>query len=100
MADHTPGPWFITIDPENDRPLDIVTNDPDHRIAFLTFDGNPADAHLIANAPDLLSGCRMALVSLRERRSFVDMPERPGDIERVREFLRAAIRRAEGNADG
>lgn len=32
----------------------------------------------------------------RERKWFVDMPDRPGDVEFVREKLRAAITRAEG----
>jgi hypothetical protein len=54
-----------------------------------------AQARLVAAAPDLLSACRMALVQLRERQSFVDMPDRPGDVEFVRERLRAAIDRAE-----
>lgn len=98
MTTHTftPGPWLINFDPEDDRrPLEIVTSDRDHRIAFLASDGNPDDARLIAAAPDLLSACHMALVALRERLSFVDMPERPGDVERVRGHLRAAIKRAE-----
>lgn len=49
-----------------------------------------------AAAPDLLQACRIALVQLRERKSFVDMPDRPGDVEDVRGYLRAAIAKAEG----
>jgi hypothetical protein len=52
---------------------------------------------LLAAGPDLLQACRIALVQLRERKSFVDMPDRPGDVEDVRGYLRAAIARAEGD---
>ena len=53
---HTPGPWLINFDPEDDeRPLEIVTSDRDHRIAFLASDGNPDDARLISAASDLLA---------------------------------------------
>lgn len=53
---HTPGPWLINFDPEDDeRPLEIVTRDRDHRIAFLASDGNPDDARLVAAAPTLLA---------------------------------------------
>jgi hypothetical protein len=53
-----------------------------------------ASATICAAAPDLLTACQIALVHLRERGSFVDMPDRPGDVEYVRTQLRAAIAKA------
>ena len=59
---HTPGPWLINFDPEDDeRPLEIVTSDRDHRIAFLASDGKPDDARLIAAAADLLAALKFIL---------------------------------------
>lgn len=58
---HTPGPWFANYDPDNLRPLEIVTRDADKRVAFLASDGNPADAMLMAAAPDLLAALEAAL---------------------------------------
>jgi hypothetical protein len=45
-----------------------VTADPDHRIAFPASDGRPADAHLIAAAPDLLAALE-AVVSVADRKT-------------------------------
>jgi hypothetical protein len=58
---HTPGPWTVTCDRDDDdeRPLEIVTSDDwNHRIAFPASNGNPDDARLIAAAPDLLAALK------------------------------------------
>ncbi len=56
MSNHTQGPWMINFDPDDDDwPLEIVTSDRDHRVAFPATNGNPADAYLIAAAPDMLA---------------------------------------------
>ena len=103
---HTPGPWKITDNrsmagsywieachPEG-FPVSIaeVRNGCEEAAELGTEEANAA---LIAAAPDLLSACKTALVQLRERKSFVDMPDRPGDVEYVRVRLRAAIAKAE-----
>jgi len=63
-ARHTPGPWQINFDPEDDLwPLEIVTEDRDHRIAFPASNGNPADAFLIAAAPDFAAGVAQMLAN-------------------------------------
>ena len=88
---HTPGPWLINFDPEDDeRPLEIVTSDRDHRIAFLASDGNPDDARLISAAPTLLA-------LLRETALYMGEPTRgtPARNELIR-TIRAAIAKAEG----
>lgn len=107
---HTPGPWVVNnFEPTTygadwvDGPDRRVIADCSHIVARgphgYSLDVDPdeiaANAHLIAAAPDLLSACKMALVSLRERKSFIDMPERRGDTEFVREQLRAAVAKAE-----
>lgn len=62
---HTPGNWSCqkseTSRPESVR-LDIVTDAGEYSPAFIAGDALPADAHLLASAPDLLS----ALIALEK----------------------------------
>jgi hypothetical protein len=94
----TPGPWLINFDPEDDRrPLEIVTSDRDHRIAFLASDGNPDDARLISAAPDLLAACKAARRTIVAAVTLgVDLPGfDPAEHTVVRQ-IDAAIAKAEG----
>ena len=59
-ATHTPGPWIVTPttgNPSNPDTLrmDVVTTSGEWNPAFVAGDILPADAHLIASAPDLLA---------------------------------------------
>lgn len=62
---------------------------------FDAFDDMVRD-ELILTMREMLSVLKMAQVELRPRRSFVDMPSRPGDVEDLRQNIDAAIARAEG----
>ena len=60
MKTHTPGPWIVT--PTTGNPskpytvrMDVVTTSGEWNPAFVAGDMLPADAHLIAAAPDLLA---------------------------------------------
>ena len=87
----TPRPWLINFDPEDDRrPLEIVTSDRDHRIAFLASDGNPDDARLMTAAPDLL-----AILKAAAEDDAVQWHDGP-----LLKAARAAIAKAEGREPG
>ena len=86
---HTPGPWLINFDPEDDeRPLEIVTSDRDHRIAFLASDGNPDDARLISAAPALYEALKALMPS--------DFDDHPQDFSEEWHAARAALALADG----
>lgn len=87
MTGSTPGPWWIGYDPDNGRPLEILAIDDDHRVAFMASNGNPADASLIAAAPDLLS-------ALRDIMAVADPDGEATDIWAV--TARAALAKATG----
>ena len=59
-SNFTPGPWIVT--PTTGNPskpytvrMDVVTTSGEWNPAFVAGDMLPADAHLIAAAPDLLA---------------------------------------------
>jgi hypothetical protein len=89
---HTPGPWLINFDQEDDeRPLEIVTSDRDHRIAFLASDGNPGDARLIAAAPDLLAAMKDALsLTGGWREAIVELEDFCSEPVRLKNMIAAA----------
>ena len=97
ITKHTPGPWSIENDngdsPEAMGPCLCVTTDTSH-IAFV-FDDAPANAHLIAAAPDLLEACEAVLLRLD-----LEAQEQGEDAvfpcAAMRADLRAAITRARG----
>jgi hypothetical protein len=65
---HTPGPWAIGYDPDDDeRPLEILAMNRDFRVAFPASDGNLADSFLIAAAPDLLDALKMLVETFEAR---------------------------------
>lgn len=57
MSAHTPAPWITIKQPNrpHSRRLDIVTTSGEFSPAFVAGDAAPADAALIASAPDLLA---------------------------------------------
>ena len=82
---HTPGPWKAVL------AFGYKVTGPDGRViaklptyAPLTWE-NPANAHLIASAPDLLAACQAALAALE------DQPNIPSETLAC---LRAAIAEA------
>jgi hypothetical protein len=106
VVSHTPGPWAadthdvgggsIQVYPEGHFLDPWIADVKCEHVGPKSRTEIEANACLIIAAPDLLAACRMALTQMRERRSFVDMPERPGDVEYVRSCLRDAIAKAEG----
>ena len=64
---HTPGPW-LTRKPESSRPesrrVDIVSTIGEFSPAFIAGDALPADAHLIAAAPELFDALNLLLDKL------------------------------------
>ena len=94
MKTHTPGPWIET--PTTGNPskpytvrMDVVTTSGEWNPAFVAGDILPADAHLIAAAPDLLA----ALKSLVD--DFERIIGRPIEAEHE---AKAAISKATGGA--
>ena len=99
MKTHTPGPWIET--PTTGNPskpytvrMDVVTTSGEWNPAFVAGDMLPADAHLIAAAPDLLA-------SLIELESMVaEMLPKHGPCgwgELALNQAREAIAKAKGN---
>lgn len=95
---HTPGPWTadITDNPADGSPAWGV-DAAEHSVCILDGpqDVNEPNARLIASAPDLLELCRAVLLRLdleaAERAAGAIFP-----CAAMREDLRAAIKRAEG----
>ena len=82
---HTPGPWRAVLAygykvkaPDGRVIASLPTHTP------LTWE-NPANAHLIASAPDLLVACQSALAVLQEH---PDIP--PETLTRLREAIAEA----------
>jgi len=87
---HTPGPWYAEADDENES--SFVWNRealPRKAVAHDIF--NPADACLIAAAPDLLAACELAVAEMTET-----WPD--GDWQSNFDTIRAAIAKAKGEA--
>lgn len=90
MNDHTPGPWEVGPMHNTVRPADIATrrDNPNNGCAICTLygdDDRPANARLIAAAPDLL----LALQLILEKPDYDLLPAERADGE-------AAIRKATG----
>jgi hypothetical protein len=58
---HTPAPWHIS--EARSTKVDLIDNAQNHAVGEIVWADvrNPADAKLIAAAPDLLEACREAL---------------------------------------
>lgn len=92
MSQHTPAPW--TIEPAQDRRVYLIN----HRRAAVgeivyTDTRNPADASLIAAAPDLLDALYVALPFVEDCEA--DPVYRAGAVAKALKQIRAAIDKAE-----
>jgi hypothetical protein len=87
---HTPGPWAIGIETDNDQ-AQIISADGWH-LASVALDPLPANARLIAAAPDLLE----ALEDVAEWLSTGKCDGVGFDEESVLDVIRAAIARSKG----
>ena len=96
MSKFTPGSWKVA----EDDPLKVVSTQPNGGIIaeascwwYDKLETAPANARLIAAAPELLEGAKMLDISLQweERRS--------GTTYNGMDTLRAAIAKAEGRDD-
>ena len=89
LTKHTPGPWII-----GKQDHDVITVDTANGTAicdvYVDSDDRPANANLIAAAPDLLA----ALVRLE--RMVSKMRQTLDDIDPALEPARAAIAKAKG----
>jgi hypothetical protein len=84
-TEHTAGPWTVS------KPSGNYIDTPASKgsIAALTFSATPADARLIAAAPDLLAALQEVLCDL-------DTLREPYRNEAICERVRAAIAKATG----
>jgi hypothetical protein len=93
-TNHTLGNWYCqkseTSRPESVR-LDIVTDAGEYSPAFVAGDALPADAHLIAAAPDLLSALRFLVADY----IAIEGEKLTGSSVPI-EMAQAAILKAEG----
>lgn len=96
MKKHTPGPWKVGIN-GNDS-LSIWTIAPSTNVVAVLHDvphenNTKANAHLIAAAPELLNACVAAFHYIfRDGKQVAD---NDWSKERVLEFIKAAIAKAE-----
>lgn len=87
MSKHTPGPWVLN-DARSTR-VDLIDTQRGHAVGEIVWVDvrNPADARLIAAAPDMLETLR----------AIVDMMKSPNDMTAdAWHIARAAIVRATG----
>lgn len=94
MSKHTPGPWYVGRKDENTGEIEV--NSDGRPYVCLVFPGaiddvTPANARLIAAAPDLLAELEM-LSNVVEGCGMAAMPE----VECRLVFARAAIAKATG----
>ena len=86
---HTPGPWII-------RDQDIIGHEMNGYIC--TWSGRPADAKLIAAAPDLLAACKAVDNDLwsyiRNYESSFPHGESVSRMYKAAKSLQAAIKKA------
>ena len=85
---HTPGPWFVSTEPDRDEDGSVGPNvyDCDGGV-FAVMEGEPetiaqpwreADAHLIAAAPDLLAALELFLRWWGESRDIYEAAVKAG----------------------
>ncbi len=89
MAEHTPGPWryIRTGDYWQITPTGIEGKD--------NMDGNEADYHLIAAAPELLAACEEAYRVLAIVQGMVIINRDPG-TQRCLDLLEEVMKKARG----
>lgn len=86
---HTPGPWVVKTDGGLDPEIWSTTANEWVTCKYHTL--NKPDARLIAAAPELLEGCKAALVA------FEDGTKSPRRIAANIEYLRDVIAKAEAD---
>jgi len=104
MSEHTPSPWRAMQRPHTKGPPSTAPEDA-HLDYFhiqageVGADGwemsgymRPADAHLIAAAPELLTAARFVLNYIKNEEGGLGLTLKSGDL------LRAAIAKAEGQS--
>lgn len=98
---HTPGPWkwdgnVCDYDPEQEAPWLVLDPDSSTTDPILRGEihcGNPANARLIAAAPDLLEALRGLLADVQEYQTINHLG---GENNHRQVFARAAIAKATG----
>jgi len=98
MSAHTPGPWSESGDNELDPTIRYIRDSTGLEIAVVYPSGerHESDARLIAAAPELLEGGRLALKALREMHTAA-LHGRQVILDRgAFDALEAAIAAAEG----
>lgn len=100
MSNHTPGPWIWARDIlENNAQDYLCSEDYKTRILQAQWRGEPADARLIAAAPDLLEACELHISALRSQiRDGKQRPEYAELIYQAQKKMMAAIAKARGEA--
>jgi hypothetical protein len=95
MSKHTPGPWTFYRESSWDRGESYGVKAPaPHYWVVPTLNINPADAHLIAAAPDLLEALKNLLWYVGQLEMLVYSADDAGEHEEVAK-ARAAIAKAE-----
>ena len=93
MTNHTPGPWVVHV--RTLRHIDARYILAGQSQVATVAQGNEANAHLIAAAPDMLAALEMALASglIKDRDPVGD----PGTLCPVHDSIIAAIAKARGS---
>ena len=87
MSQHTPGPWKV-VPYEKDSAWECIEARGAH-LACVSKAENPANARLIAAAPELLAALEQMAAECRKKGPFKSLPN-----------ARAAIRAAKGESNG
>ena len=115
MNKHTPGPWSVSdrtsitaVWPEGEVQIASMAtsrwSDPNQHLNQRMFEQMPANAMLIAAAPDLLDTCKELTMWLESARKIIcDEDVDEGDDEEARDVIvraKTAIAKAEGKSNG
>lgn len=85
-TEHTPGPW--TIQHGHSSRVYLINNPQGHAVGEIVYSDtrNPADAQLIAAAPDLLAALMQATAALKWARDIIqDVPPKSQFSETIKE---------------
>ena len=102
MPKHTPGPWYVTEHHSGQRFIHHSPHETPHlrRTGIATLGSNPADADLIAAAPDMLAALKSVtqplLIAIDEAGQCTDAEAYYAGIYAG---VKAAIAKAEGGDD-
>ena len=90
---HTPGPWYKMPYPTKGGGFNVRDKSNNVPSIARTYNDDGANARLIAAAPDLLEAAKRIDAWMAERGDMMG-----SQTAEVRDFVRAAIERAEGGA--